>query len=168
MSSTTMASGIIKGSPTSCCSVGLRKLVGTGLYNVATGWVGSCVITIKRLHELAGKSWRMAVRLRPRQDQGRSLLANDRRRRNHESRRPSPAQPARSSYRAVKDWDSDKRRSISALNRQDPRIIFLTIRVSPFDDQDTYFGTLASLSRQQSKSGQLKCTMPWPLRTLLM
>src|SRR5450631_331458 len=56
MSSTTMASGIIKGSPTSCCSVGLRKLVGTGLYNVATGWVGSCAITIKRLHELSGKS----------------------------------------------------------------------------------------------------------------
>jgi tetratricopeptide (TPR) repeat protein len=28
----------------------------------------------------------------------------------------------------VKDWESDKRRSISALNRQDPRIIILTIR----------------------------------------
>ena len=61
----TMPSGIIKGSPTSCCSVGSRKLVGTGLCNVARGWVGSCVITIKRLRELAGKSRPMAVRLRP-------------------------------------------------------------------------------------------------------
>ena len=61
----TMLSGIIKGSPTSCCSVGSRKLVVRGLCNVARGWVGSCVITIKRLHELAGKSRPMAVRLRP-------------------------------------------------------------------------------------------------------
>jgi NNP family nitrate/nitrite transporter-like MFS transporter len=31
----------------------------------ARGWVGSCVITIKKLRELAGKSRLMAVRLRP-------------------------------------------------------------------------------------------------------
>jgi taurine dioxygenase len=30
----------------------------------------------------------------------------------------------------MKDWDSDNRRSISRLNRQDPRIIILTIRES--------------------------------------
>ena len=36
----------------------------------------------------------------------------------------------RSGYRAMKDWDSDNRRSISQLNRQDPRIIILTIRVN--------------------------------------
>ena len=52
----TMLSGIIKGSPTSCCSVGSRKRVVRSLCNVAKGWVGSCVITITRLRELAGKS----------------------------------------------------------------------------------------------------------------
>jgi len=59
-----MPSGIIKGSPTSCCSVGSRKLVGTGLCNVARGWVGSCVITIERPHDLAGKSPTIPVTLR--------------------------------------------------------------------------------------------------------
>ena len=33
--------------------------------NVARGWVVSCVITIKRLRELAGKSRPMVVRLQP-------------------------------------------------------------------------------------------------------
>jgi hypothetical protein len=61
----TMLSGIIKGSPTSCCSVGSRKRVVRNLCNVARDWVGSCVITIKRLRELAGKSRPMAVRLQP-------------------------------------------------------------------------------------------------------
>jgi len=56
-------SGIIKGSPTSCCSVGSRKRVVRSLCNVARGWVVSCVITIKRLRELAGKFRPMAVRL---------------------------------------------------------------------------------------------------------
>ena len=60
----TMPSGIIKGSPAPCCFLGSRKLVGVDLCNVATGWVGSCVITIKRPRELAGKSRPMAVRLR--------------------------------------------------------------------------------------------------------
>ena len=59
----TMPSGIIKGSPTSCCSVGSRKRVVRSLCNVARGWVVSCVITIKKLRELAGKSRPMAVRL---------------------------------------------------------------------------------------------------------
>lgn len=35
------------------------------LCDVARGWVGSCVITVKKLRELAGKSRPMAVRLRP-------------------------------------------------------------------------------------------------------
>ena len=61
----TMLSGIIKESPTSCCSAGSRKYLVRSLCNVAKGWVGSCVITIKRLRELAGKSRPMAVRLRP-------------------------------------------------------------------------------------------------------
>ena len=124
----TMPSGIIKGSPTSCCSVGLRKLVGTGLYNVATGWVASCVTTIKRLHELAGQSWQMAVRLRPAPRSG--LIVVGKRWPPTNSRVPPtfPCATGRSSYRAVTDWDSDKRRSIFALNRQDPRIIILTIR----------------------------------------
>ena len=61
----TMLSGIIKESPTSCCSVGSRKRVVRSLCNVARGWVGSCVITTKKLRELAGKSRPMAVRLRP-------------------------------------------------------------------------------------------------------
>ena len=58
-----MPSGIIKGSPTSCCFVGSRKRVVRSLCNVARGWVVSCVITIKKLRELAGKSRPMAVRL---------------------------------------------------------------------------------------------------------
>ena len=57
-----MPSGIIKGSPTSCCSVGSRKRVVRSLCNVARGWVFSCVITIKKLRELAGKSRPMAGR----------------------------------------------------------------------------------------------------------
>jgi len=52
----TMPSGIIKGSPAPCCFLGSRKLVGVDLCNVATGWVGSCVITIKKPCEWAGKS----------------------------------------------------------------------------------------------------------------
>ena len=60
----TMPSGIIKGSPTSCCSIRPRKRVVRSLCNVARGWVGSCAITIKRLRELASRSRTMAVRLR--------------------------------------------------------------------------------------------------------
>ena len=60
----TMLSGIIKESPTSCCSVGSLKRFVRSLCNVARGWVGSCVISIKRLRELAGRSRPMAVRLR--------------------------------------------------------------------------------------------------------
>ena len=56
---------IIKESPTSCCSAGSRKRVVRSLCDVARGWLGSCVITIKKLRELAGKSRLMAVRLRP-------------------------------------------------------------------------------------------------------
>jgi len=59
-----MPSGITKVSPTSCCSVGSRKLVGTGLCDVARDWAGSYVISIKRLRELAGKSLTMPVTLR--------------------------------------------------------------------------------------------------------
>ena len=61
----TTLSGIIKGNPTSCCSARLGKRVVKTLCNVARGWVGSCVITIKKLRELAGKSRPMAVMLRP-------------------------------------------------------------------------------------------------------
>jgi hypothetical protein len=108
MSSTAMASAIIKGSPTSCCSVGLRKLVGTVLYNVATGWVASCVTTIKRLHELAGQSRQMAVRLRPAPRSG--LIVVGKRWPPTNSRVPPtfPCATGRLTYRAVTDWDSDK------------------------------------------------------------
>jgi hypothetical protein len=61
----TTLSGIIKETPTSCCSVGSLKRVVRSLCNVTRRWVGSCVITIKKLRELAGKSQPMAVRLRP-------------------------------------------------------------------------------------------------------
>ena len=46
-------------------SVGSRKRVVRSLCNVARGWVVSCVITIKRLRELAGRSRPMAVRFGP-------------------------------------------------------------------------------------------------------
>src|ERR1019366_7858846 len=108
MSSTTMASGIIKGSPTSCCSVGLRKLVGTGLYNVATGWAGSCVTTIKRLHELAGQSWQMPVRLRPAPRSGLIVVGKRWPRTNSRVPPTFPCATGRSTYWAVTDWDSDK------------------------------------------------------------
>jgi hypothetical protein len=58
-----MPSGIIKGSLTSCCFLGSRKRVGVGLCNVARGWAGSCIFTIKKPRELAGKSRTMPVRL---------------------------------------------------------------------------------------------------------
>jgi hypothetical protein len=36
----------------SYCFLGSRKLVGVGLCNVASGWVGSCVTTIEKPREL--------------------------------------------------------------------------------------------------------------------
>jgi hypothetical protein len=65
MSRITTLSGIIKENPTCCCSAGSLKRVVRSLCNIARGWVGSYVITIKKLRELAGKSRPMAVRLRP-------------------------------------------------------------------------------------------------------
>ena len=59
-----MLSGIIKGSPTSSCFLGLQEFVTRGRCGVARGWAGSCAITIKKLRELAGKSRTMLVRLR--------------------------------------------------------------------------------------------------------
>src|SRR5664280_2784911 len=47
----TMPRGIIKGSPTSCCSVGPRKRDARSPCNVVRGWVGSLTITIKRRRE---------------------------------------------------------------------------------------------------------------------
>jgi hypothetical protein len=57
-----MLSEIIKGSPTPYYSIRSRKRVVKNPCNVARGWVGSCIITIKTLRELAGKSRPMAVR----------------------------------------------------------------------------------------------------------
>jgi hypothetical protein len=48
-----MLSEIIKGSLTPYCSIRSGKLVVKSPCNVARGWVGSCVITIKTLRELA-------------------------------------------------------------------------------------------------------------------
>jgi hypothetical protein len=64
MSSTTMPSGTIKGSRTTCCSVRLWQIVGTSPCTVARGWVGSCAITIKKPRNFAGSHWPMVVRLR--------------------------------------------------------------------------------------------------------
>jgi hypothetical protein len=84
----------------------------------------------KRLHELAGKCWPMAVRLRaaPRP----RLIVVGKRSPPPTSRVPPSLACAtgRSDYRAMEGWDGDNRKSISRLNRQDPRIIILTIRGS--------------------------------------
>src|SRR5450631_960429 len=159
MSSTTMASGIIKGSPTSCCSVGLRKLVGTGLYNVATGWVASCVTTIKRLHELAGQSWQMAVRLRPAPRSG--LIVVGKRWPPTNSRVPPtfPCATGRSTYRAVTDWDSDKTQINFCIEQTGPTdhyfdhtrdaASFRTVAIS------CMIGTRSTPSRSERSSNQV-------------
>ena len=123
----TMLSGIIKGSPTSCCSLGSRKLVATTLCNVARGWVGSCVITIKRLRELAGKSRTMPVRLAAELHlcQADALLTTM-----IAGERTSwlPHLRLRDRPARMKDRDSNQRGSFPRSNRQEPRINILAIR----------------------------------------
>jgi hypothetical protein len=48
-------SEIIKGSPTSCCSLRLRKCVVVGLLNVVRGWGIYCITTTETLRELASR-----------------------------------------------------------------------------------------------------------------
>src|SRR5262249_5612614 len=43
--------GITKGRAMSCCSLGARTSAATGLFNAASGWAASCVITIRRRRE---------------------------------------------------------------------------------------------------------------------
>jgi hypothetical protein len=62
-SSITMLSAIIRGRTTSCCSLPIRTFTVRELCNVARGWAGSCVITIKKRREMAGKSWMSSVGL---------------------------------------------------------------------------------------------------------
>ena len=50
-----MPSGIIKVRVMSCCSLGVRTFAATGLFNPASDWADSCVITIKRQHERGGR-----------------------------------------------------------------------------------------------------------------
>jgi hypothetical protein len=67
-----MLSAIITGKPTSCCSLAIQTSTARALCNVARGWEGSCVITIKKRREMAVKSWmspvRQVVELRLRND----------------------------------------------------------------------------------------------------
>ncbi len=63
MSNISMLSEIIRGKAMSCCFLGIRTFVASSPCNVARGLVGSCVITIKRQREWAGKSRTMPVRL---------------------------------------------------------------------------------------------------------
>jgi len=58
-----MLSAIIRGRITSCCSLAIPTSAARELCNVARGWAGSCVITIKKRREMAGKSWMSPVKL---------------------------------------------------------------------------------------------------------
>jgi hypothetical protein len=58
-----MLSAIIRGRTTSCCSLAIQTSTARELCNVARGWAGSYVITIKKRREMAGKSWMSPVRL---------------------------------------------------------------------------------------------------------
>jgi hypothetical protein len=103
-----MLSGIIKESRTFCCFVGLRKLVGTSLCNVARGWVGYYIFTIERLREWAGKSRTMPVRLLPEcahrgADASLTMMIADER-----AGWPRLISPARLANRAIKDQDNDQ------------------------------------------------------------
>jgi hypothetical protein len=59
----TMLSAIIRARTISCCFLRIRKRVKVGQCDVARGWVGSCVITIKKPRELTGKSRMITVTL---------------------------------------------------------------------------------------------------------
>jgi len=54
---------IIRERTTSCCSLAIQTSTARELCNVARGWAGSCVITIKKRREMASKSWMSPVRL---------------------------------------------------------------------------------------------------------
>src|SRR5258708_38906684 len=58
-----MLSAIIRERTMSCCSLAIQTSTARELCNVARGWAGSCVITIKKRREMAGKSWMSPVRL---------------------------------------------------------------------------------------------------------
>jgi hypothetical protein len=47
---------IIRGRTTSCCFLVTRKRDEAGLYNVAKGWAGCCIIIIKKPRNLAENS----------------------------------------------------------------------------------------------------------------
>ena len=51
MSNISIASGITKGGAMCCCSLGVRTSAATGLFNAASDWADSCVITIRRQGE---------------------------------------------------------------------------------------------------------------------
>ena len=59
----TMLTAIIRARTTSCCSLATQTFTARALYDVASDWEGSCVITIKKPRELACKSWMIAVGL---------------------------------------------------------------------------------------------------------
>src|SRR5262245_44875958 len=66
MSSITMPSAIIRGGATSCCSLGVRGFAATGLFNVASGWAGCCVITMKmRRDQRQGLTMKWDMPIRP-------------------------------------------------------------------------------------------------------
>ena len=124
----TMPSGIIKGSPTSCCFLRFQDIVARSLCNVASDWVGSCVFTIERLRELAGKSRTMPVRLLSgcayrNVDALLTMMIAD-----ELTGWPPLISPAWLADQAIKDRDSDHRRLNSRLKRQAPQINFLALR----------------------------------------
>jgi hypothetical protein len=55
MSNITIPSGITRGKATSCCSLVTRRSAANSPCNAASASAGSCVITIRRRHERAGR-----------------------------------------------------------------------------------------------------------------
>jgi hypothetical protein len=54
----------LKGRAMSCCSLGVGTSAATGLFNAASDWAGSCVITISRQRERGGASGEFLARAR--------------------------------------------------------------------------------------------------------
>src|SRR5262245_63272320 len=66
MSRITMPSAIIRARATSCCTLRVRTSAATGLFNVASGWAGCCIITIKRQRDQRrGLAMRWDMPIRP-------------------------------------------------------------------------------------------------------
>jgi putative transposase len=71
ISNISMPSGITRGRAISCCSLGVRTAAARGLFNAASDWADSCVITIRRQRERGEPPQMNFLTLRARRGSGR-------------------------------------------------------------------------------------------------